>query len=149
MQIVTHELWEMDGWKRADGRDIAAVVVVRALDADPRGIQREGRSVHVPLVPLDSDEDGAEDLSPASLSLILFLSIPDARCACAPIDSVGIPQEHRTQRLASSCALCQDTSVFGDFRLRFFLNQVRKKLFKTPNLRQSTLQRLSLAMLNL
>jgi hypothetical protein len=98
-----------------DGRDIAAVVVVRALDADPRGIQREGRSVHVPLalsIPSAADEDGTEDLSPASLSLTLFLSIPDARCACAPIDSVGIPQEHRTQRLASSCAFGQDTSVF-------------------------------------
>lgn len=104
-----------DSRRGADG--IAAVVVVRALDADPRGIQRgAGRSVPLALsIPSAPERTGHRRTSrrlsrPLARSLVRFLL---TRCACAPIDSSG--SRRNTGRSASPPPPAHRTSWTGHY----------------------------------
>lgn len=82
---------EMDGWRRADGRGIAAVVVMRALDADPRGIQRVGP----PSRSRPPDSHRREDPLLRRLSLSLFSRDSWRAVRLRAYRFRRFPQEHR------------------------------------------------------
>lgn len=107
----------MDGSKRTRTTRLATSVVLRALDADLRGIQRGAGRFFVPR-PLDSlpdvNEREEKQLSNSlSLSLCLFL-LPLLLPSAFNTRMCGyrfrlVPQEHRTTAMLFPAQCCEET----------------------------------------
>jgi len=130
-------------WKRADGRGSAAIAVLRALDADPRGIQRGGRPVHVPPEPPRTAEDLAASL-PLSLS-VFFSRSPDScrgmrlRTRSIPSVPAGTPDaaprfRPRVARVKTQVSLAGNPSLES-----FFFSNRGRLQSQAEKLRESVL----------